>query len=265
MTADALADYLDAAREAARRGAAQLQAWRQRFQVREKGRADLVTEADLASQEAIRSYLLGRFPEHGFLAEEDKVRQARPDHRSPPTWIVDPLDGTTNYVHDFPMYCVSIGLQLGDAMVVGVVYDPVRQEMFAAARGSGAWVNDLRLAVSKTARLEDALLGTGFPSDLRGREATLHWWEVLSFKAQSLRRTGSTALNLAYLAAGRFDGYWAFDNNVWDVAGGMVLVQEAGGVLTNVDGTPYDPFTPDCLASNGPLHPALRACFQGNP
>src|SRR5437762_7952298 len=158
-----LVDYLEAAKEAARRGAAILEAWRRRFQVREKARFDLVTDADLASQQAIRDFLAGRFPGHDFLGEEDASPGARPAADAPPTWIVDPLDGTTNYVHDCPLYCVSIGLYLGGAMAVGVVYDPVRPEMFAAARGMGAWVGDRRLAVSTTARLEEALVGTGFP------------------------------------------------------------------------------------------------------
>src|SRR5262245_52545498 len=158
---DPLTDYLDAAKEAARRGAAVLLDWRPRFQVREKGRFDLVTEADLASQQAIRDYLAGRFPIHGFLGEEDQASQRRPGPDAPPTWIVDPLDGTTNYVHDFPLYCVSVGLEVAGEMVVGVVYDPVRDEMFAAARGRGAWLNDRRLATTRTDRLEEALLTTG--------------------------------------------------------------------------------------------------------
>src|SRR5262249_37823376 len=157
----------------------------------------------------------------------------------------DPLDGTTNYVHDCPMYCVSIGFQVAGELVVGVVYDPSRPEMFAAARGLGAWLGDQRLQTSTASRLEEALLATGFPPDLRGQELQLNWWRHLAHKAQSLRRTGSTALNLAYLAAGRFDGYWAFDNHPWDVAAGAVLIREAGGVITNIDGSPYDPYTPD--------------------
>jgi myo-inositol-1(or 4)-monophosphatase len=256
--------YLDAAREAARRGAAVLEAWRSRFQVREKGRADLVTEADLASQQAVREFLAGRYPGHGFLGEEDAAH-ARPGPDAPPTWIVDPLDGTTNYVHDCPFYCVSIGLQVAGELVVGVVYDPARQEMFAAAKGQGAWLNDRRLSVSKAERLEEALLATGFPPDLRGQERALDWWRYFALRAQSLRRTGSTALNLAYLAAGRFDGYWAFDNHVWDVAGGFVLIREAGGVVSAVDGGPCDPYAPASVASNGPLHPALLECLRTGP
>src|SRR5205823_5971955 len=254
--------YLDAAKEAARRGAARLEEWRTRFQVREKARFDLVTDADLDSQKAIYAHLHERFPDHVFLGEEDAGPRTRPGPDAPPTWIVDPLDGTTNYVHDCPLYCVSVGLQVAGELVVGVVFDPSRQEMFAAATGHGTWLNERRLQTTKADTLTQALLATGFPPDMRGQEVAVAWWRHFSLKTRSLRRTGSTALNLAYVAAGRFDGYYAFDNHVWDVAGGTVLVREAGGTITNVDGSPYDPYTPDALASNGPLHPVLLEQFR---
>jgi len=261
---ESLNEYLDAAREAALRAAVVLEEWRQRFEVREKARFDLVTDADLASQRTIAEYLALRFPAHAFLGEEDAKHQ-RPGPGAPPTWIVDPIDGTPNYVHDCPFYCVSIGLQVAGELVAGVVYDPSRQEMFAAAKGLGAWLNDRRLRTSGTVGLDEALLATGFPPDMRGQERTLDWWRYFSLRTRSLRRTGSTALNLAYVAAGRFDGYWAFDNHVWDVAGAVVLVREAGGIVTNVDGSDYDPYTPDALASNGPLHPLLLECLRTGP
>lgn len=257
--------FAEAAREAARRGAAVLEEWRNRFQVREKGRADLVTEADLGSQKAIFSYLATRFADHAFLGEEEGGPKGRPGPGAPPTWIVDPLDGTTNYVHDCPLYCVSIGLEVGGELVVGVVLDPSRHEMFWAAQGMGAWVNERRLQVSQTSSLDEALLSTGFPPDVTGQERTLDWWRYFSLRTRSLRRTGSTALNLAWLAAGRFDGYWAFDNHVWDVAGGTVLVREAGGILTNTDGSPFDPYTPDAIGSNRALHPALLKAMREGP
>jgi myo-inositol-1(or 4)-monophosphatase len=265
MAADALSDYLDAACEAARRGAAVLEDWRSRFQVREKARFDLVTDADLASQQAVRSYLHQRFPDHGFLGEEGPDAKVRPGPDAPPTWIVDPIDGTTNYVHDFPFYCVSIGLQIAGEMVVGVVNDPRHQEMFCAAKGRGAWLGERRLRTSQATSLSEALLATGFPPDVKGQERTLDWWRHFSLRTRSLRRTGSTALNLAYVAAGRFDGYWAFDNHVWDVAGSVVLVREAGGVITNVDGSPFDAYSPDALASNGPLHTILLEELRKGP
>jgi myo-inositol-1(or 4)-monophosphatase len=257
-----LHEYHEAAQEAARRAAAVLEEWRQKFQVREKGRFDLVTDADLASQKAIHAFLSGRFPGHAFLGEEDAGPKSRPPIDAPPTWIVDPIDGTTNYVHDCPLYCISIGLQIAGELVVGVVLDPSRNEMFHAAKGVGAWVNERRIQTSATARLEEALIATGFPPDLRGHELTLDWWRHFSLRTRSLRRTGSTALNMAYVAAGRFDAYYAFDNHVWDVAGATVLIREAGGLVTNVDGADYDAFTPDALASNGPLHPFLVETFK---
>ena len=256
-----LAEYLEAAKEAALRAAVVLEEWRQKFRVREKGRFDLVTDADLASQKCIQDYLCGRFPQTGLLGEEDTAAKGRLPLDAPPTWIVDPIDGTTNYVHDFPFFCISIGLQIKGELVVGVVYDPSHREMFAAARGQGAWLGTRRLHTSQVQRLEDALLATGFPPNVTGAENTLDWWRYFSFRAQSLRRTGSTALNMAYVAAGRFDGFYAFDNHVWDVAGATVLIREAGGVITNVDGTEYDPYTADSLASNGPLHPILLKHF----
>jgi len=301
-----LADWLDAAQEAARRGAAVLEDWRRRFTVREKARFDLVTEADLASQRAIQDFLHQQFPDHAFLGEESS--EASPvalapgegsqdstlpwrtiEPNAPPTWIVDPLDGTTNYVHDCPLYCVSIGLLVRGELVVGVVFDPSRQEMFRAAIGQGAWLIKTgtslsepgasvsepgalatggrlqRLQTSRSERLEESLLATGFPPDLRGQERALDWWRHFSLHTRSLRRTGSTALNMAYVAAGRFDAYWGFDNHAWDVAGAAVLIREAGGTITSTSGQPFDPFRPDTLASNGPLHPVMLAAFhQGN-
>jgi myo-inositol-1(or 4)-monophosphatase len=254
---EVLSDHLDAACQAARLGAAILEHWRAKFSVREKGRSDLVTDADLGSQKAIREYLTRRFPEHGFVGEEEGGSKTQPPPGAPPTWIVDPLDGTTNYVHDIPAYCVSIGLQIDGEIVVGAIFDPRQNELFAAAKGSGATLNGKSLHTSTSPRLADAVLSTGFPPDLRGQERALDWWRHFAFITRSLRRTGSTALNLAYVAAGRYDGYWGFDNHAWDVAAGVVLVREAGGMVTRVDGSPFDAFMPDGLASNGPLHAVL--------
>jgi myo-inositol-1(or 4)-monophosphatase len=260
-----LEKWLAAAEEAALKAGEVLTRWRGNFRVQEKGRSDLVTDADLAAQQCVRELLTSRFPTHGFLGEEEKTPSARPAKDSPPTWIIDPLDGTTNYVHDFPMYCVSIGLQVEGEMVVGVVYDPTRNELFRAAHGQGAWLNERRLKTSETPTLDQALLTTGFPPDMRGQERQLNWWRFFSLHAQSVRRTGSTALNLAYLAAGRFDGFWAFDNHVWDVAAGVVLLRESGGTISAIDGSKYDPFAPAALASNGPLHAALLEAFRTGP
>src|SRR5262249_50255841 len=224
-----LSDYLDAAQQAARLGAAALEEWRPRFRVQEKARFDLVTDADLASQKTIADYLARRYPGHAFLGEEDRSPHARPGPDAPLTWIVDPLDGTTNYVHDCPLYCVSVGLHVAGELVVGAVYDPRHREMFCAGLGLGAWLNGERLRTSAADRLEEALLATGFPPDLRGQERTLDWFRYFSLRTRSLRRTGSTALNLVYVAAGRFGAYYAFDNYGWDVARRAGGGREGGG------------------------------------
>ena len=260
MTPDTtrLPEYLAAATAAARTGAAVLESWRAKFTVREKARADLVTDADQASQEAVKAALLGAFPDHAFLGEEDSVgkspEETRPPADGPPVWVVDPLDGTSNYVHDVPAYCVSIGLWHRGRAVVGVIYDPRMGELFTAAAGHGAFLNGEPIKVSGAATLADAMLSTGFPANYQKAVRNLGAWAKLTEHAQSLRRTGSTALNMAYVAAGRFDGYWAHDNYAWDVMAGACLIAEAGGTLTTIDGEPLDPFRPDILATNGPIH-----------
>jgi myo-inositol-1(or 4)-monophosphatase len=273
MDAATLNAWRTQAEVAARRGGAELEQMRTTFAVREKGRNDLVTDADVAAQRAVRNHLLSAFPDHGFLGEEDVAPAApgepRPEPRvandAPPTWIVDPLDGTTNYVHDLPAYCVSIGLYVAGALVVGVIFDPRQNELFSAAHGQGATLNGRPIRVSTVATVAEALLATGFTPNPIAQANALRWWEYLSFHAQSLRRTGSTALNLAYLAAGRFDGYWAFDNYPWDMAAGAVLVREAGGQVARVDGTPFDPFKPDIAISNGHIQAELLRFLQTGP
>lgn len=262
-----LPEYLSAAVEAARRGAAVLESWRSRFAVKEKARADLVTDADQASQQTIKEYLLGRFPDHLFLGEEDSfgkaIEETRPAPGSPPVWVVDPLDGTANYVHDVPAYCVSIGLWAGDQAAVGVILDPRLNETFAAAAGLGATLNGNSIRVSTVPSLGGALVGSGFPAEMTRRMRNLDAWAKLTATAQTLRRTGSTALNMAYIAAGRFDGYWAYDNWAWDVAAGICLILEAGGRVTTSDGGPLDPFRPDIVASNGLIHEELLGVLNG--
>ncbi|HJZ89784.1 MAG TPA: inositol monophosphatase family protein [Gemmataceae bacterium] len=259
-----LTDWRAAAEEAARIGAGQLESWRARFSVREKARADLVTEADHASQRAIRAFIRDRFPDHEFLGEEDSAASdGRAIDPATPTWIVDPLDGTANYVHDVPAYCVSVGLIAGGRPVAGAIYDPRLDEMFSAATSLGATLNGKPIAVSGVSELRSALLSTGFPPDPKCQERNLHWWREFAYRAQALRRTGSTALNLAYVAAGRFDGYWAFDNFAWDITAGIVLVQEAGGVVTRTDGSPIDPFKPDIVAANEAIHGHMMECLRG--
>ena len=253
-----LEELLPVAEEAARLGGRILLDWRSRFSVQEKGRNDFLTDADLASQEAVQSFLAARCPHHGFLGEESRTGDVfeRPRSRQP-LWVVDPLDGTTNYVHSIPVFAVSIGLVVANEPVLGVMYDPSRDELFRGALGVGAWLGERRLRTSATSRLADALLSTGFPPDLTGQEHTLEIWRHLSLHARSLRRTGCTSLNLAYVAAGRHDGFWTHQAWPWDAVAGVALIRSAGGRVTNVDGTDYDLWTLDLAASNGPLHDAL--------
>jgi myo-inositol-1(or 4)-monophosphatase len=257
----ALAGFLSAAVDAARRGALELESWRAKFSVKEKSRADLVTDADHASQRVIQDALLAAFPEHRFLGEEDaaglSLEETRLPPDAPPTWIVDPLDGTANYVHDVPAYCVSIGLFAGGKPVIGVIHDPRQNEVFTAALGMGAFLNGAPIRASAVTALRDGMISTGFPADIQKQLRNFEAWGRVMIHAQALRRTGSTALNLAYVAAGRFDGYWAYDNYPWDVMAGAVLVTEAGGKLTAADGERFDPFRPDLVATNGRLHPEL--------
>lgn len=261
-----LSACLSAAVEAARLGAAQLESWRARFQVREKARADLVTDADHASQKVVKDHLLACFPDHVFVGEEEcfgkKIEDTRPPVDGPPAWVVDPLDGTANYVHDVPAYCVSIGLWAGGKAVVGVILDPRQNELFTAADGQGAYLNGTRLRVSETGLVRDALLSTGFPASWEAQQRNLAAWTRVSEHSQALRRTGSTALNMAYVAAGRFDGYWAFDNWAWDVMAGAALIAEAGGQLSDTAGGPFDPFRMDVIATNGKFHQELQAILN---
>jgi len=261
-----LREWLGAGEEAARRAAAKLEEWRAKFSVREKKRADLVTDADFAAQNAVRSYMESVLPTHNILGEEDTpgTIKGRPAPDAPPTWIVDPLDGTCNYVHDVPAYCVSLGLMVSGELVVGVIFDPRQNEMFSAATSLGATLNGKRISVSAVAELGQGLISTGFPPDPDAQERNLTMWRIYSYKAQALRRTGSTALNLAYVAAGRFDGYWALANHAWDIAGGTVLVREAGGQVTQTNGSQLDPFLPDLLATNGHLHAEMLASLTSN-
>lgn len=256
-----LREYLSVATEAARKGGAELERWRAKFSVREKGRADLVTDADTASQQIIKDILLGSFPDHIFIGEEESVGKSpadvRPPADAPPAWVVDPLDGTANYVHDVPAYCVSIGLWHQGRAVVGVIFDPRQNELFSAAHGLGATLNGQPIRVSAVSGVADGMLSTGFPANYQKQLRNLEAWTKITEHAQSLRRNGSTALSMAYVAVGRFDGYWAYDNYPWDVMAGAALIAEAGGVLSATDGTPFDPYRPDLVGGTPGVHPEL--------
>lgn len=252
------------AEQAARAGGEVLRSWRRRFAVKEKGRFDLVTDADHAAQQAVKDVILANCPEHHFLGEETPLVQKEELLKTDkPLWVVDPLDGTTNYVHDFPCYAVSIGLVVDHQVQVGVIYDPSRDELFAAVRGQGATLNGERLSCTKSASLGDSLIAVGFPANLRGNEHVIEAWKWFGYESQGLRRTGSSALNLAYVATGRLDGFFAFQICPWDIAAGIVLVEEAGGRISKVDGTIYDPLEETVfVSSNGPLHGELMRGLQ---
>jgi myo-inositol-1(or 4)-monophosphatase len=220
--------------------------------VRYKSRRDPVSEADKASEACIAGIIKEAFPAHGFLAEENTAWGGRADGVR---WIVDPLDGTVNFTHGYPSFCVSIALERGGEVVLGVVYDPVRREMFTALKGQGAHLNGRPISVSKTSRLIRSLLVTGFPYDIDKRpDEILGYFRKMSLAAQGVRRDGSAALDLCYLAMGRFDGYWELGLKPWDTAAGMLIVREAGGRVTNFTGTPFVPEMQEILATNGRVH-----------
>jgi len=257
-------NMLPVAEQAARAGGEQLRAWRRKFAVKEKGKFDLVTDADHAAQQAVKQVLMSAFPDHAFLGEETPLVEKQELLKSTkPLWVVDPLDGTTNYVHDFPCYAVSIGLVVDHQVKLGVIYDPSRDELFTAVHGHGTTLNGQRLSCTKSASLSDALFAVGFPANLRGNEHVLEAWKWFGYESQGMRRTGSSALNLAYVAAGRLDGFFAFQICPWDIAAGIILVEEAGGRISKVDGTTYDPLTETVfVSSNGLLHAELLRGLQ---
>jgi myo-inositol-1(or 4)-monophosphatase len=219
---------------------------------------NLVTEIDKKAEELIISKIKRRFPHHDFLGEESgssgggtDSHAAKSDHK----WIIDPLDGTTNFTHGLPIYCVSIGLEVAGEVKLGVVYDPNQDELFAAERGTGAWLNNKRIRVSKRSKLIESLIVTGFPYNIKENpfNATEHFRNFL-MSSQAVRRLGSAALDLCYVAAGRFDGYWEVTLNPWDMAAGIVLLEEAGGKFTDFKGFPSTIYKPNVLTTNGIIH-----------
>lgn len=229
------------------------------LQVFQKGDIDLVTEADLASEKLLIERINSHYPRHGILAEESGASEgvgAVPGEGEW-RWIIDPLDGTTNYAHGYPCFCVSIGVERAGRIEMGVVYDPTRDELFAAERGRGATMNERRVRVSAVEDLNRAMLCTGFPYNVRERPDFARDFTNFTLQAQAVRRDGSAALDLAYVACGRFDGFWENGLNPWDVAAGVLLIEEAGGRVTDFRGGPLDIYTPKVLASNGLLHEAM--------
>ncbi|HBA87157.1 MAG TPA: inositol monophosphatase [Geobacter sp.] len=216
-----------------------------------KGETDLVTEVDRRCEELIVNRIALAFPEHSFLAEEKEYQGGS----APFKWIIDPLDGTTNFAHGFPWFCVSIALEREGEIVLGAIYHCMMDELFTAVKGGGAFLNGVAIGVSKRAPLRQSLVATGFPYDLaRDNENNFGNFVELHLAARGVRRAGAAALDLAYVAAGRLDGYWECKLKPWDVAAGSLLVAEAGGMVTNHGGLPYSVYDHRILASNGLIH-----------
>ncbi len=220
---------------------------------------NLVSEIDKGSEAKIIAAIKERYPDHGILAEESGGADGRSDYK----WVIDPLDGTTNFLHGVPIFCVTIGIEHKGEVVAGVSYDPNRDELFTAERGSGAFLNGERLAVTTAGTLQEALMVTGFPYHLADTpEGPLVHFNNFTRVSQGIRRLGSAALDLAYIAAGRFDGYWEISLNPWDMAAGVVIVREAGGMVTDFQGRPVDIYRKEILATNGKIHDACMEVLK---
>lgn len=231
-----------------------------------KGEVDIVTEADRASEKLITQRLKEQLPTHGIYGEEGTRQQLDAEYR----WYVDPLDGTTNFAHGFPVFCVSMGLEHRPArtpqdqdgvIVAGVIYDPLRDDLFQAERGKGAYLNGRRIHVSKAPLMQESLLATGFPSHKRHLNPNAHIYHELTLRTHGIRRAGAAAIDLAYTAAGRIDGYWEFNLNPWDTSAGVLLVEEAGGKVTSFDGSPFRLDSKEVLATNGRIQAEMQQVF----
>ena len=243
------------AREA---GALLMEFFHRRVKIEYKGEADLVTEADRTSEKLILERIRAHWPSHEVVGEEGARIETGSDYR----WYVDPLDGTTNFAHGYPVFCVSLGLTHQGKRKAAVLYDPTRDELFAAERGTGAFLNERRIEVSKTPKLAQSLVSTGFPSHKRHRNPNIYFYHQLTLRSHGVRRAGSAALDLACVACGRFDAFWEFNLNAWDTTAGVLIVQEAGGRVTGFQGEELGITDRDVMASNGPLHEELLHEFQ---
>jgi myo-inositol-1(or 4)-monophosphatase len=259
--------YIPKAAEIAREAGAQLREfYAQGVETEYKGDVDIVTVADRTVEKLIRARLGEAFPDHGVYGEEGTRERMEGEFR----WYVDPLDGTTNFAHGFPQFCVSMGLEHRVAgtkadedgtLVAGVIYDPLRDEMFAAERGQGAQLNGKPTRVSRTPELAEALLATGFPSRKRHASPNVHFYQEFTLRSHGVRRAGSAALDLAYVACGRMDAFWEFNLNPWDTAAGILLVEEAGGRVTDFAGGRFQLKSEEILATNGLIHEELIGFF----
>ena len=247
-----MSEFLEIAIEAAKQAGTLLKSkFGKHLEIEKKGEINLVTDADRESENLIKEIILSRYPTHGFKAEEGTEIRLDSEY----LWFADPLDGTTNFAHGFPVYCVSIGLKKGEDLIVGCVYNPNLDECFTAEHGGGAYLNGKRIQVSSSSILSNSFLATGFPYDIReSNENNIAEFAAFSLSSLAIRRPGSAALDLSYLACGRFDGYWEQKLSPWDIAAGILLVEEAGGIVTDYCGNRYDIFKGQILASNGKIH-----------
>ncbi len=253
-----MASYLETAVDIAREAGALLSTYfERRIAFELKGDFDLVTEADRASERLVVERLRSHFPSHSIVAEEGGGHEGSSGYR----WYVDPLDGTTNFAHGYPVYNVTMGLELDGEMLVGVVFDPNRQEMFSAERGAGAYLNNRRIRVSAAKRLEDSLVSTGFPSRKRHLNVNIHFYHQMAMATHGVRRSGSAAIDLANVACGRLEAFWEFGLNPWDMAAGILLVTEAGGRCTDMKGGPHTLTGPHLLTDNGSVHQQILDLF----
>ena len=246
---------IDIAREA---GALLLQYAERRIGFELKGDFDLVTEADRASERLIVSRLRAHYPDHSIVAEEGGGHEASSEYR----WYVDPVDGTTNFAHGFPAYNVTLALEHAGDLVAGVIFDPTRQELFAAERGSGAFLNHRRVQVSSVRLLEQSLVSTGFPSQKRHENVNVHFYYQLGMMTHGVRRAGSAALDLAYVACGRLEAFWEFGLKPWDMAAGILMVTEAGGTCSDMRGNPATLRGAHLLVDNGAVHAQILSVFS---
>src|ERR1700691_5173682 len=247
------------AREA---GALLMHHFHQHLKIEYKGDADLVTAADRASEVLIRDRIREQWPTHDVLGEEQGLSDQGSEYR----WYVDPLDGTTNFAHGYPVFCVSIALERQAReqkaeRIAAVIYDPTRDELFSAEPGRGARLNGETIQVSKTAALKESLLATGFPSHKRHKNPNIYFYHQITLRTHGVRRAGSAALDLCNVACGNFDGFWEFNLNPWDTAAGVLIVEEAGGKVTRFDGSPFEIDSSETLRTNGLIHDELLREF----
>lgn len=254
-----MSSYVEIATEIAREAGALLaRFYEKRIGFELKSEFDLVTEADRASEALIVERLRAHFPSHGIVAEEGGGHISSSGFR----WYVDPLDGTTNFAHGYPTFNTTFGLEQDGEMIAGIVFDPLRNEMFTAERGAGAYLNGKRIHVSSTDKVVEALVSTGFPSRKRHENVNVHFYYQLAMLSHGVRRGGAAATDLAYVACGRLDAYWEFGLKAWDMAGGMLLVQEAGGRLSDMAGGTARIDSPHLLTDNGLIHHEMLSVFD---